>query len=207
MGYAKNLYNKLVVLPHLTEMFPLMFIKGDHTVVAKDGTYSSVLSLSGLDYTGMKTNQYDLLYNIRKRLFEKESPFYRLDIVSKKNRVSAKDKIDTDCTDPILGLLKRTWQGGFDTLYRSKHYLTISVNNNNLLSKVGAMVSDDYKINKDEELTRLIDEIKSELSDYSPELLTNDALSSYYAAELNGRETYINAKKLGSMFIKSTCRF
>lgn len=194
MSYAKDLYKKLLDLPSLTDMFPLLYIKGDHTVVAKDGTFSAILELQGLDYSGMKSNHYDLLFNVRKRLFEKESPFYRIDVVSKKNRVSAKDKINTDVENPILHMLKKTWREKFDVLYRSKHYIVISVNNASIMSKVGAIITDDYKIDKADELWRLIQEITSDLQEYTPVLLKTDKLSSFYATQLNGRETYLNAR-------------
>ncbi|PML45620.1 hypothetical protein BCT75_04350 [Vibrio lentus] len=194
MGYAKNLYQKLREVPKLTEMFPLMYVKGDHTVIAKDGSHIAILELDGLDYTGMNHDQYDLLYNVRKRLFEKESAFYRLDIVSKKNRISAKDKIKIQTDNQLLGMINKAWQNNFDVAYRTKHYVVISVNSGGLMSKVGALVSDDYNIDKQTLLDELIQEIKVELEEYNPNLLQNGELSSYFATQLNGRETVLNAK-------------
>lgn len=194
MSYAKELYNRLSKVPKLTEMFPLLYVKGESTVVAKDGSHIAVIALDGLDYTGMNSNQYDLLYNIRKRLFEKESPFYRIDIVSRKHKISAKEKINTVSNDVILNLITKAWQENFDVAYRTKHFITISVKKGGLLSKVGSFVSDDFNINKDEELARLISEISAELEDYNPILLKKEALSSYFATQLNGRDTYLNAK-------------
>ncbi|CAM2943284.1 VirB4-like protein [Vibrio ordalii] len=194
MSNAKELYQRLSKVPKLTEMFPLLYVKGDHTVVAKDGSYIAILELEGLDYTGMNSNQYDLLYNVRKRLFEKDSPFYLLDIVSKKNRISAKDKIETNVKNQLLSMITKAWQNNFDVAYRTKHYIVISVKKSGFMSKVGALVSDDWNIDKDEELARLISEISVELEEYHPKLLVNEALSSYFATQLNGRETHLNSR-------------
>lgn len=200
MSHAKTLYQRLKEIPKLTEMFPLLYVKDNKTVVAKDGSHIAILELQGLDYTGMNDEQYDLLFNVRKRLFEKESPFYRLDVVSRKTKISAKDRIDISSDDPVISMMSKAWQGNFDIAYRTKHYVVISVNKGGLLSKVGAMVSHDWNIDKDEELDRLVSEICAELEgasergNYSPKRLIGAELSSYFATQLNGRETYINAK-------------
>lgn len=200
MNYAKALYKRLRDVPNLTDMFPLLYIKDNDTVIAKDGSHIAIIELEGLDYTGMSSDKYDLLFNIRKRLFEKESPFYRLDIVSRKVRISAKDKIDTQSSDPIQAMIAKAWQNNFDVTYRTKHYIVISVNKGGLLSSVGALVSNDYDINKADELKRLVEEISlelqsggSELTSYNPKRLTGSELSSYFATQLNGRDTFINA--------------
>lgn len=194
MNHAKELYKRLKAVPKLTSMFPLLFLKNDFTVVAKDGSYIAVLELDGIDYTGMKNEQYDLLYNIRKRLFERESPFYRLDIISRKSRIRAKDKIDTDTGHQILNMTKKAWQHNFDVLYRTKHYIAITVSSGGIMAKVGSVVSSDYHIDKDEELLRTIQEITAELETYNPKLLKGAELSSFYATQLNGRDTYLDAK-------------
>ena len=193
MSRSKDLYSQLLKIPHITDMFPLLYVKENQHIVSKDGTESVVLELNGLDYSGMRNDIYDKLYNVRKRVFEKESPFYRLDILSQKNRVEAKDKIDPDVNNPILKMTKLAWRDQFNVLYRSKHYLVISVNNASVLSKVGSLVSDDYDIDKEVELNRLVDEIKSDLVEYSPRLLSRVECSSFYATQLNGRETFLNA--------------
>lgn len=192
-NYPKEVYKRLKALPKITSMFPLLYRMNDHTVLAKDGSLISLIELDGLDYTGMKDDQYNLLFNIRKRLFEKESAFYRLDIISRKTRISAKDKIDIDSDHDVLVMMKKAWRENFDVLYRTKHYIAISVNNGGFMSKVGSFVSSDYNINKQEELNRLVEEIKTELQDYSPRLLLKAELSSFYATQLNGRDTYLDA--------------
>lgn len=192
-NYPKEVFKRLKALPKITSMFPLLYRMDESTILAKDGSYIALLELEGLDYTGMQNEQFNLLFNIRKRLFEKDSAFYRLDIISRKTRTSAKDKIDIDSNNQILVMMKKAWRNNFDVLYRTKHYLAISVNKGGLMSKVGGMVNSDYNINRKEELSRLIDEISSELQDYSPRLLKNHELSSFYATQLNGRDTHLNA--------------
>jgi len=65
MSRSKDLYSQLLKIPHITDMFPLLYVKENQHIVSKDGTESVVLELNGLDYSGMRNDIYDKLYNVR----------------------------------------------------------------------------------------------------------------------------------------------
>lgn len=194
MNHAKNLWQRLQAVPKITEMFPLLYIADDWFIPAKNGAYIAVMELEGVDYTGMSQDMYDNLYNVRKRLFEKDSPFYEIGIVSKKTLTSADEKIKVEDDNNVIHMIKKAWSKNFTKIHRTSHYIVITVNNSGLFNKVGAMVDHEFNIDKESELTRIVTEIQAELSTYQPRLLQGALLSSFYASQLNGRDTFIDAK-------------
>lgn len=174
-------------------MFPMLYRKNPRTGVCKNGSIVSVIRLQGSDYTGMSKEQYDLSFNVRKKIFEKEKDFVRLDTVSRKTRVNVNTQF-AETNDLIQSLMIKSWKKNFDVLYRTYHYIVITVHDGGLLAKVGKLVSNDYKVDADEELEIITNELMMELKDYSPHVLEDDELTSFFATMLNGKDTFASGK-------------
>jgi ComB4 competence protein len=194
INYPKSLYNKLLKIPKITSMFPLLYQKSDSVAVCKNGALVSIIEIQGVDYTGMREENYHVNFMTRKRMFERDNPFITIDIASKKIRAKASTRLNQTTNNDVINMMNRSWKKNFNMVYRTKHYVIVTINNGGMLEKIGRLVSSDYRVDKDLLLSDTINELLNSLQEYCPKLLVNDELSSYFATLLTGRESICRAR-------------
>lgn len=189
MNYPKKLYERLMSVKHISSMMPLLYRKNETVGVCKNGALVSVIKVQGADYTGMSSAKYDEAFVSRKRMFELEKDFIRIDTLSRKFRAPLADKFQ-EPKNSMQGKLLNAWKPNFDVLFRTHHFVVVTVHSGGFLAKIGGKLANEYNIDQDTELSNTLDELQSILEDYSPTLLKNDELTSFFASQINGRETH-----------------
>lgn len=190
MSYPKKLYQKLIGIPRITSMMPLLYRKTDTYGVCKNGAYVAVIKVEGADYTGMSTDKYADSFNQRKRLFELEKDFVRIDTVSRKFKAPLDDKFQ-EPDDVMLSRTIGAWKQNFSELYRTHHFIVVTVHDAGFMSKIGGKFANEYNIDQEEELYNTLDELNVILKEYSPTVLKGDDLTSFFSTMVNGRTTKV----------------
>lgn len=176
-------------------MLPLLYRKDAETIVCKDGALVSVLKIRGRDYTGMNEDEYISLFQARKIALGKRRDFLTIDIVSKKQKVQAQLNL-AQSNNQILAMINGSWQKNFDTVFRTSHYIIITVRELSKTEKLAAKLDDAYRIDLNTELHNAKNELINELTQYEPIKLKNGALNSFFSTLINGRETQTNSEIL-----------
>nr|AKN37594.1 ATPase required for both assembly of type IV secretion complex and secretion of T-DNA complex, VirB4 [Vibrio sp. FF_291] len=188
MSYRKKIYQRINKHKHISEMMPLLFRMDDTTAVCKDGSLVCVLKVTGKDYTGMSSEQYDAAFFARKKGFEKDKDFINVDTVSIKRKVKADIQFPTT-ENTVLNLINDAWKKNFSEVFRTTHYIVLTTRKLTGLQKIGKLIDDSYRVDLYEELQLTARDLQNELSDYDPKLLVKGELNSFFATLINGRST------------------
>jgi len=195
MSHHKTLYKKLSKVKHISEMLPLWYRKDDRTIVCRDGSFVSVLKLTGKDYTGMSVDKYNAAYAARKAVFESNKDYIDVDIISIKRKQNAKARLPQSDIF-VLNLVNDAWSKNFDEVYRTSHYLVLTTKKLTKVQQVGKLLDASYNVDLEEELITIGRDLINQLDDYQPSYLEKGELNSFFASLINGRETETDSKIL-----------
>nr|AKN40574.1 ATPase required for both assembly of type IV secretion complex and secretion of T-DNA complex, VirB4 [Enterovibrio norvegicus] len=192
MSRRNQIYKKIKRGKHIAEMLPLLHRLNDRTIVCKNGSLVSVLKLTGRDYTGMSTDQYNELYAARKAVFERNKDYIDVDIISIKRKTKASSKL-SHSDHLVLSLVNDAYSKNFDEVFRTSHFLVLTTKKLNTLQKIGTVIDSSFRVNLEDELNSMARDLVNQLDEFNPVYLEKGRLNSFFATLINGRETYVDS--------------
>lgn len=177
------------------ERLPILCPLDDSTIINRDGTFSKVIQVSGLDYNGLSAEALNKLKSVRSSIFIRGTGLIISYYVLRFQQAAHFDKtyFDNDITQAVID----SWSSSFKNVFVTNHFLVISTKSNviNTLSKAkktkkskSSKESTEQQINQSS-LFRLNDFtqfIKTSLSDFGTETLESSKLYAFFSSLVNG---------------------
>ena len=170
------------------------------TTQTKGGKFARVIELAGKDYSGLAPEIIESFFEIRKSFFEGIDP--ELTVLQHSHRRKVANSIGAnEFENPMAETISEVWDQQFQNSYRTSHYL-IFVTDPDITDQIQLLVKNrDKGENRQDELLRKLDDCVQDtlvrLEAYGPKELSGDALASYWATLLNGKEVYQKAPENG----------
>ncbi|EOX3329394.1 hypothetical protein ACPFTR_003239 [Vibrio cholerae] len=191
--YSQVLFDRIKQNYRISTTFPLKKLVDGKFAKAKNGSLSAVIALTGVDYTGQKSEVVSQLARYRKQAFELKTNRVDVAIFSRKRELPRENTIVLP-KEPILRDLVGKWEGQFKTSYKTTHYIVLTAKPMSALDKVSSKIESTLNKSTKQILQESIDELTGALDAFSAHLIEGEEVSSFFATLLNGRETYVNAK-------------
>jgi len=184
---------------HSYERIPILCPLDESTILNRDGTFTKIIQISGVDYNGMSGEALQKFRNIRSSMFMRGTglviSYYVLRF--KQTASLPVTEFDNDITQAIIN----SWSGSFTNVFVTKHFLAISTRSNVLsaLSKVKKNKKSKNNSNdsKDDtandtnnqaslvKLNEMTDFIQTSLTDYGSKTLKGPELYAFFASLIN----------------------
>lgn len=197
-----SIFSAKVKFSYVEEKFPLASIDEDGYTVTKDGKLAIVIELGGKDYSGMAHETMGALFQGRKRLFD-EFPS-ELTLMYHSHRVRNENIQEVGkFSVPISQRIAAKWAKNFTETYRSRHFLVIVSETQNLKDQIMMFSEKRNEEGEDTKMFQLMREatsdVLSKLNSYDPEVLKGDDLASYWAWLINGHPVRQKCPASGSL--------
>ncbi|EKF9824754.1 hypothetical protein O1D07_003366 [Vibrio cholerae] len=190
--YSQVLFERIKQNYRVSSTFPLTKLINGKFAKAKNGSLSAVIALTGVDYTGQKSEVVAQLARYRKQAFELKTNRVDVTIFSRKRELPRENAIILP-KEPVLRELVNKWEGQFKTSFKTTHFIVLTAKPMNTLDKVSSRIEASLNKSTSQILQESIDELLGALDSFAAHLLEGEAVSSFFATLLNGRETYVNA--------------
>lgn len=206
LGFFYELFSMLfspkIKFSYIEEKFPLASIDDEGFTITKDGKLAVVIELGGKDYSGMAGETLGALFNGRKRFFE-EFPS-ELTLMYHSHRVKHENEQEIGkFSVSISQRIAAKWAKNFTETYRSRHFLIIVSETQNLKDQILMFSEKKNAEGEDTKMLQLIREatadVLGKLATYNPEVLKGDDLASYWAWLINGHPVRQRCPASGSL--------
>lgn len=179
----------------ISDVFPLLALDDDlTTIITKEGDLVRTIKIEGLDYSGLTDDQINYLDSLRKQFFEIGGSQIGLAVHSHRSKVT-ESAIEHLYTHPLAQQVADKWSEGFQTIYKTTHYIVVSTKRPQLIDKAGKALGQAIATKpKEEALADAISDIKVKLNDFTLTELTGNELTSYWGSLINGNASNIKAR-------------
>lgn len=177
------------------ERLPILCPLDESTILNRDGTFTKIIQISGIDYNGMSAEALEKFATVRSSLFMRSTglliSYYVLRF--KQSATLESSEFDNDITQSILD----SWSTSFNNVFLTRHFLAISTKSNLLgaLSKIKSKSKKKSFNENDSEsesqkaslakLNDFTDFIATTLSDYDATILKGEHLNAFFASLVN----------------------
>lgn len=155
-------------------------------LVSKDNQITCVLEFKTNISDQLNHDIYKQLWTLRKTTFNLIPNYYHFSISSKRTSENINHQINVD--NKIIQSLSDIWSNKFKKSFKTTHYLVITTNSPNRLDKA-VQKNESNNYNKIDDIISVISDITRRLAQYSPFLLKNDFLLSYFSHTINNNKT------------------
>lgn len=190
--YSQVLFDRVKQNYRVSSSFPLMKLIDNEYAKAKNGGLSAVIALTGVDYTGQKSEEVKKLARYRKQAFELRTNRVDVSIFSRKRELPRDDSLKLP-KEPILRELVSKWEGQFKTSFQTTHYVVITAKPISALGKLGSKIEASLNKTTKQVLIESCNEILGALEPFGARQLKGADVTSFFATLLNGRETFVKA--------------
>lgn len=181
---------------------PILAVHSDKkTTITKGLKLARVIELLGKDYSGLDDDTLDMLYLARKRFFDHAPENMTLFQQSHRMKVS-RALASESYVYPLAGEIGELWAAQFTTSYRSRHYVIAATAEDNIVDQLALLgrKGEEGEGENVEQYRQLVDysnDIVSALAPFSPRIISDNDVPSYWATLLNGRHVQAKASENG----------
>ncbi|MBU2645523.1 hypothetical protein KKI24_12520 [bacterium] len=178
------------------ERLPILCPLDESTILNRDGTFTKVIQVTGIDYNGRSAEALEKFATIRASLFMRSTGLLISYYVLRFKQAATLDSAEFD--NAVTQSIFDSWSASFDNVFLTRHFLAISTKGNILgaLSKIKTKAQKKPKNSgngsereaEQASLTRLnefTDFIATTLSDYQAKILKGDELNAFFASLVN----------------------